>query len=128
MAIEDISVGTDLVEVSRISKLIKKFGQKFFDRILSKDEIEYCKKSSLVALHFAARFSAKEAFAKAMGCKIGKPVKWKDMSILVKESGEPYFEFSETLKTYMIDRGFRCAKLSITHTETLAQAVVILIR
>ena len=66
MAISDIFLGNDLVEVSRILSSIDKIGQKFIDRIYTKHEQEYCNSKSKPEIHYAGRFAAKEAIIKAV--------------------------------------------------------------
>ena len=66
MAVSDIFLGNDLVEVSRILSSIDKIGQKFIDRIYTKHEQEYCNSKSKPEIHYAGRFAAKEAIIKAL--------------------------------------------------------------
>ena len=62
-----VGIGTDIVEVDRIRDSLKKFGEKFIDRILLPAEREYCLSHTDPAPNIAARFAAKEAIAKAFG-------------------------------------------------------------
>ena len=64
-------IGTDLVEVSRVEKILQKWGEKFLKKVFSQNEIEYCKKKAFPAIHFAARFAAKESFLKSLGIGLG---------------------------------------------------------
>ena len=58
-------VGTDIIEVARIEKLIKEKGNKFLNKIFSDEEIEYCEsKGPNKYQHYAGRFAAKEALYK----------------------------------------------------------------
>ena len=66
MAVSDIFLGNDLVEVSRILLSIDKIGQRFIDRIYTKHEQEYCNSKSKPEIHYAGRFAAKEAIIKAL--------------------------------------------------------------
>ncbi|MDR1433052.1 MAG: holo-ACP synthase [Puniceicoccales bacterium] len=127
MPIVDISIGTDIVETERIAAMIKKFGDAFLSKIFTGDEIAYCKRTANPPMGFAARFAAKEAFAKALGTGIGKNLCWKDVAIGKKSSGEPYLVLSKSVEAAMGNFGFSEAKVSISHTKTLAQAVVVLI-
>ncbi|MDR0693515.1 MAG: holo-ACP synthase [Puniceicoccales bacterium] len=91
-------------------------------------EIAYCKQTARPANSFAARFATKEAFSKALGTGIGKNVGWKDISVGKKSSGEPYIILSEKGKNKIEALGISSMKVSISHTKTLAQAVVMLIK
>ena len=66
MAVSDIFLGNDLVDVSRILLSIDKHGQRFIDRIYTKHEQEYCNSKSKPEIHYAGRFAAKEAIIKAL--------------------------------------------------------------
>ena len=61
-------VGTDIIEVARIEKLIKEKGDKFLNKIYTQREIDYCEsKGPNKYQHYAGRFAAKEAITKAIG-------------------------------------------------------------
>ena len=60
-------IGTDIVNINRIKKVIKKNNQAFKKKIYSKFEINVCEKRKNKAECFAKRFAAKEAFLKAVG-------------------------------------------------------------
>ena len=63
-------IGTDIVNIKRLEKLLKKNGLKFKNRIFSKDEILYCEKRKNPFPFYAKRFAAKEALSKALGTGI----------------------------------------------------------
>jgi holo-[acyl-carrier protein] synthase len=128
MAINDISLGTDIVEICRIKNLMEKFGDVFLQRIFNDDEIIHCRNMANAAESFAGRFAAKEAFAKALGTGIGGNFAWKDISIGKKQSGEPHVILSKSAENVLKKSGFSDVKVSISHTKILAQAVVVLIR
>lgn len=128
MTVDNISLGTDIVEVERIGRLIKKYGNTFLFRIFGDLEIAYCQQTAKPANSFAARFATKEAFSKALGTGIGKNVGWKDISVGKKPSGEPYIILSEKGRNKIKALGISSMKVSISHTKTLAQAVVMLIK
>jgi holo-[acyl-carrier protein] synthase len=123
-----LAIGVDLVDVSRIHSLILRFGGVFLRRLFTDIEISNCEKLAHSAAAFAARFAAKEAFAKAIGTGIGSTIGWKDAWIEKKQSGEPTIMLSARATEKMRSCGYASAKVSISHTKTLAQAVVVLIR
>ena len=65
-------IGIDVVEVERIEKSIAEFGERFVERVFTQEERAYCESQKRPAIHYAARFAAKEAVAKAFGTGIGK--------------------------------------------------------
>lgn len=86
-------IGTDLVFIPRIRKMVIKFNERFALRILS--DREFKKYDSILELDqkinfLAKRFAAKEALSKALGCGIGKTLSFKDISILNHPSGAPW--------------------------------------
>lgn len=121
-----LSIGTDIVEVQRIDSAIRRFGEVFIKRIFCEEEISYCSKSSRSSIGFAARFAAKEAYAKALGTGIGRVISWKDIVVANQPSGAPYIILSKNALEQMDMRGFNEVKLSMSHTKTLAHAVVVL--
>jgi len=111
-------IGLDLVELNRIARLDEK-SAKFRNRILTKHELErYEKFHGRRQIEFlAGRFAAKEAFAKAYGTGIGRACNFIDIEILSEANGKPLLYFKGQPMN-----GF----VSITHTETVAAAQVIL--
>jgi holo-[acyl-carrier protein] synthase len=122
-----VSVGTDIVEVARVSKLVARFGDSFLWKIFTDEEIAYCSKLANSAIGFSARFAAKEAFSKALGAGIGGKIGWKDVAVRKKSSGEPLLLLSGKAEAIVKELGFSLAKISISHTKTLAHSVVVLI-
>ena len=59
-------IGIDVVEVGRIAEAIERHGEAFLARLFTAGERAYCEAQNVPALHFAARFAAKEAVAKAL--------------------------------------------------------------
>ncbi|MFA9556645.1 holo-ACP synthase [Evansella sp. AB-rgal1] len=111
-------IGLDLVELPRIRALYER-SPSFAKRILTEEELAVFEtlKNNRKMEYLAGRFSAKEAFSKAMGTGIGKTVSFQDIQVLNDESGKPFFV------TNMIHNKIH---LSITHTEHYAAAQVII--
>ncbi|MCW0220764.1 MAG: holo-ACP synthase, partial [Prosthecobacter sp.] len=85
-----IGLGIDLVEVARIRDLLTKHGERFKERTFTAGEIAYCDSCADPAMHYAARFAAKEAAAKAIGTGLwAEGVDWKDIEITRETSGKP---------------------------------------
>lgn len=120
---EFAGIGHDIVEISRIAESISKFGDRFFTKLFTQHETNYCSKKVNIAMHFAGRFAAKEAIAKALGTGFGDYLSWQDLEIINDDLGRPVVHVSETFKQnfpdYKID-------VSISHTDTLASAVAII--
>lgn len=115
-------IGIDVVEVGRIASSISEFGERFLTRIFTDEERAYCLAKAKPELHFAARFAAKEAVAKALGTGIGKDVGWLDVEIQRAESGEPSLKLSGNAQTFCEKHGIVEVKISLTHAREYAAA------
>lgn len=60
-------IGIDIVEIKRVEKLIRQYGDKFINRTFTQKEIKYCRDKPNPAQHYAGRFAVKEALIKAFG-------------------------------------------------------------
>jgi len=117
-----IGIGIDVVEVERIAEALERHGPAFGERIFTERERSYCSSQKRPALHYAARFAAKEAVAKAFGTGIGKDLGWLDMEIVRRPSGEPALELSGVGKAYADAHGITDVKISLTHARDYAAA------
>jgi len=127
-----LGVGTDLISVSRIEKLISQFQQRFSEKIFTENEISCAEKfrNSLPrALFFAKRFAAKEAFAKAIGLGIGRGVDFKDIEIENDKLGKPQIKILNGKKEFL-ENHFACKSfsvhLSLTDESSFASAFVVI--
>lgn len=115
-------LGNDIIEIHRIQRSIERHGERFIERIFTPGEILYCKKHALSYRHFAGRFAAKEAIAKALGTGIGKHLSWLDIEILNDSSGKPSVQLSKKRKDLFVSPHIL---ISISHCKTFATAVAI---
>jgi holo-[acyl-carrier protein] synthase len=119
-------VGIDLVDVNRMKKLLAKWGGRFTERYFSQREIEYCQRKAISAIHFAARFAAKESFLKSLGIGLGMGVALKEIEVINDPQGKPDLVLQGQAQQLIRERGIRKVHLSLTHTSECAAAVVIL--
>jgi holo-[acyl-carrier protein] synthase len=120
-----LGLGTDLIETGRVEESIKRFGERFLERIYSPGEIAYCKRKKNAAESFAARFAAKEAGAKALGTGISRGVTWKEFEVKREASGKPSLHLSGRAAELAGAMGVRRIQLSLTHSREFALAVVV---
>lgn len=120
-----IGLGSDLVLIERISRLRKKFGERFLCRIFHSEEIITCLKYSNPDQHLAARFAAKESLAKALGRGIFGPA-LTDICVKNDTSGRPGLFLTGRWEEICRDAGVEKIHLSLSHDGPVAQAVVIL--
>ena len=119
-------VGTDLVNIERVKKILSKNRDGFVKRVLSEHEQALFANKADSAAYFAKRFAAKEAFAKALGTGIGRVVSFQDLTIRNNENGKPYFIPSEKLRQYLVENNIKKAHLSISDESQNAIAFVVL--
>lgn len=114
-----ISVGTDIIEIERIKKIIEKKQNKFLDSMYTKKEIEYCESKKIQKYQsYAARFAAKEAIYKALSEYINFEYSWKDFEIENSKNGKP-----EVKLHFKIDN-LESIEISISHCKEYAVAYV----
>ena len=94
-----IGIGVDIVENNLFKKLIKK--KRFISRICSPKEINNFKKKNNKISYLSKRFSAKEAFVKALGSGFRNKLCFNDISILNDKRGKPYFLFNRKIKNIL---------------------------
>ena len=120
IAIPEIYIGSDIIEVSRVSSLIKSRGQRFLDKIFTNKEQKYCNSKSSPAMHYAGRFAAKEAVMKAIKSSgYNKSISFCSISIINSESGAPF------VKTKFVFSG--SCQITISHTDEYARATALFI-
>lgn len=121
-------IGIDTVEVERIKESILRTAS-FCERVFAESEIKYCKESiePLAYQRFAARFAAKEAFLKAFGTGLREGFALSEIAVLKDNLGKPSIELSgKSLDTYRKAVTEGKIHLSLTHTDSTAQAIVII--
>lgn len=118
-------VGIDLVEIDRFRKTLER-RPSLIERIFTESERQYALQRNDPTERFAARFAAKEAALKSMGVGIGA-ADWHDLEVLRDEDGKPSLNVTGRAATLAADLGITRFELSITHTDSLAQAEVIAI-
>ena len=119
-------IGTDLVDIERVKKILLKNRDGFVKRVLSEHEQALFANKADSAAYCAKRFAAKEAFAKALGTGIGKTVSFQDLTVRNNENGKPHFIPSEKLRLYLLEKGINQGHLSISDESQNAIAFVVL--
>ncbi len=122
-----IGTGVDIVETARIRDSLDRFGERFLNRCFWPGEVAYCNGMKFPALHFAARFAAKEAISKAFGTGIGHQLGWKDMEIRKRDSGEPYVALHGKGEELARTRGVTEVFVSLSHCKDYAAAQAVIV-
>jgi holo-[acyl-carrier protein] synthase len=116
-----LTTGVDLIEIDRLESVIQRYGQQFLERIYTSQELADAG-ASIASL--AARFAAKEAVAKALGCGIGR-VGWKEIEVLRGPERQPALQLHGEASRLANDLGLEDWSISLSHTRTHAIAFVV---
>lgn len=120
-------MGIDIVDIPRFRKIIAIRGNRFIDRIFLPSEQKYCGAKPNPWIHYAGRFAAKEAIAKAFGTGIGKEIAWLDIEIISSDSKAPIVKLSRHAKQLVRRRRTQNILISISHTHAYTAAVALLV-
>jgi len=123
-------IGTDICDVRRIAATFARRGERFAARVLGPHEIEVfhdrlAKVQSRGISYLATRFSAKEAFSKAIGMGMRSPMTWRDCEVVKAASGKPQIRLHGELADWFNARGLS-AHLSITDESEYAASFVVI--
>jgi holo-[acyl-carrier protein] synthase len=118
-------IGVDMVEIGRVRKLIEQDGG-FAGRIFTAREIAYCESKFSKAQHYAARFTAKEAFFKALGTGFRDGMGWQDVEVENDALGKPQLRLAAVALAQFKKRKLKRALLSLSHTRDMAVALVVI--
>ena len=122
-----IGLGIDATDIPRIAATLERYGERFMNRIFTDGEVAYCRRRRVPAIHFAGRFAAKEAAMKALGTGHSQNVLWRDVEV-VRRGGPPQLQFHGGAARRFAAMGAQSSLLTITHSETLALAQVLILR
>lgn len=122
-----VSIGLDATEIDRIAATVERYGTRFLERIFTDGERAYCLRRRRPAQHLAARFAAKEAGMKALGTGHSQGVLWREIEVF-RTSGPPQLRFHGEAERRLHRLGADRALLTLTHSQTLAIAQVVLLR
>ena len=119
----NLSTGIDLIEIERVADVIARQGERFLQRVYTPRELADCggRSESL-----AARWAAKEATAKALGCGIGD-VSWQEVEIQRDENGAPSLHLYGEAAQKAKEQGLETWSVSLSHSQSHAIALVVAI-
>ena len=120
-----IGVGTDLVEIGRIEQIIRRRGDRFLKMVFTAREIAYCEQKRIPAIHYAARFAAKESFFKSVGRGLGMGLSLREIEVTRNDRGKPEIHLYGGAKRIFDEKGGMVIHISLTHTRAHASAVVV---
>lgn len=121
-----VSVGVDIADLRSVTSLVKV--ERARNKYFTVTENEYCQQSINPTQHYAARLAAKEAFLKALGVGIFSGIPLREIEVRNRRSGKPYLKLGKVAASHLKSANIISHELSISHGDSLAIAVVLLIR
>lgn len=121
-----IGLGFDVTDIPRVADVFERYRDSFLRRVFTEHEIAYCTRRRNPAPHLAGRFAAKEAAMKALGTGHSRGVLWKDVEVF-RETGAPQLRLHGEAGRLAGRMNVRRSLLTITHSDTLAMAQVLLL-
>lgn len=124
-----VGIGTDVCDIRRIASTLERRGARFPERVLGAAELQVfhargARTPARGVRYLATRFSAKEAFSKAIGLGIRSPMSWRACEILNEASGKPYVRLSGELSRWFDERGW-VAHVTVTDETDYAASFVV---
>ena len=117
------AVGIDMVDMDRFERIVDRWGDKFLKRILTPDEIAYCRQKASAIQSMAARFAAKEALIKCIPSDTLPYFPWHQMEVLNKKDGKPVVILHDNLAHLFRNKEIL---ISLSHTRLSAVAIVVI--
>ena len=123
-------IGSDVCDIRRIEATFERQGERFARKVLGEQELVVWQQRSerwprRGLRYLATRFSAKEAFSKAIGLGIRTPMAWRRCEILNRPSGQPVIVLHGELKTWFEAQGLRAHVTVTDETDYAASFVVV---
>ena len=122
-----VAHGIDLVECSRIDKMLNEHGEKFIDRVFTQIEKDYSFSGKNKIERLCGRFAVKEAVFKLIGTGWRGKIAWTDIEVVNDDLGRPNVTLSGEVKRIADELGIKQVSISITHTSNfvIASAVAL---
>ena len=123
-------IGTDICDIRRMRATLERRGARFAERILGSDELvvfreRRAKLASRGISFLATRFSAKEAFSKAIGLGLRSPMSWRLCEVINDSSGQPHIRLHGALKDWFENQNLRAHVTLTDETDYAASFVVV---
>ncbi|HEY3788171.1 MAG TPA: holo-ACP synthase [Urbifossiella sp.] len=123
-----VGIGTQIVDCTRVRKLIDRHGETFLAQVYTEDEMRFCNSRTHVTEHFTAIWAAKEAVLRSLGTKWHRGMNWTDIEIHHKRAESPTVEVGGETSELMVGRGVRRFLLTMAHCRTFATATSLAVR
>ena len=123
-------IGTDICDVRRIQASLDRHGERFAEKVLAEGELATWRQRSARwpergVRYLATRFSAKEAFSKAIGLGMRMPMTWRHCEVAKLATGQPVIVLHGALKDWFEAQGLRCHITVTDETDYAASFCVV---
>ncbi|MCP4668363.1 MAG: holo-ACP synthase [Deltaproteobacteria bacterium] len=119
-------IGVDLVHISRIERVLERWGDRFVGRVFTPDEAKLCFHRASPPSSFALRFAAKEAFSKALGLGMRKGIRWRDIEVFHFDGGKPGLKLHGRASQICREKRISGLHLSLSDDGEYGVAMVVL--
>ena len=116
-------IGTDIIEINRIRKVILKYGNRFKTKCFHKNEIDRSEKKFNLIESYAKRYAAKEACAKALGTGLARGIFWKDIEVKNNKFGKPYIILHKNANKFIKSFGNNDIKIELSLSDEKEYAI-----
>lgn len=117
-----VGIGTDIIECSRIRRMLDRHGEHFLNRVFTSREITYCQMHKHRVERFAGRFAAKEAILKCLGTGWQKGISWLDVEVHNEAGGRPVVSLGGEAREHAVRLRISDIHISILHCREYATA------
>jgi len=118
-----IGIGTDIIDIRRIEKVINKYGSRFKKKCFLDSEIEKSESRKNIVQSYAKRYAAKEACSKALGTGLARGIFWKDIEIKNNKYGKPIIYLHNNAIKFLKKICSKTAKIEVSLSDERNYAI-----
>lgn len=123
-----VGLGTEIVEVLRIGRMIERHGEHFLMRVFTRDELQCCHQRREYLQQFAMCWAAKLAVLKALGLGFARGVKWHDLEVRCAVNGQFAVTITGAVRDWFQSRGGGSVTLACASTRAYVTATAVIER
>ncbi len=124
-----VGLGVDAVDIDRAKRMVADWGDRMLARLFAPGELAYLATKSFPAQHIAVRLAAKEATYKALsGNDLARGIGWRDTEVVTRADGAPELRLHGRAEARFAELAATSIRVSLTHSDATAVAVVIVER
>ena len=123
-----VGIGTQIVDCTKVRKLIDQHGETFLARVYTEREIRYCNDRTHTTEHFTAIWAAKEALLRSIGTKWHRGIDWTEIEVESEKGQSPTVTVGGAIEELTELKGVGRFLLSMAHSRTFATATCLAVR